>query len=337
MVAFLLGAVIVTAAVFAFLNGFRDASAAVALSVRTRALTPSIAVLLASLFNCLGALVSVAFVAIFADKLFTNFPTGQMGLILLLAAVISACLWGIYMWWCGFPSSSTQALISGLVGASLGSAILGHQTLQSINFTMWSLVLLPLLISPVVAFVLGFLAVYPATWAARNTAPHRVNRRAQQMQSVAGAVVAFGHGLQDGQRTTAVVLLALLAAGSIGADEVPLWVPIFTAVLLALGTAFGGWRISYTLGHRLVRVDPLRGSVAQMLGAALLFIGAIVLHMPLSTTHAITAAVVGAGANQRFAAINGKVLAKIAGTWILTPIACVALGAVFFLALSPLA
>lgn len=336
MIAFLLGAVIVSAAVFAFLNGFRDASAAVALSVRTRALTANVAVLLAALFNCLGALASVALTTIFAEKLF-NVPNGTDGLILLLAALISASLWGIYLWWRGFPSSSTHALISSLVGASLGSVVIGHRPLDGINVTMFTLVVLPLLISPLIAFVLGFVAVYPTSWAARNMAPNRVNRRARQLQSVAGAAVAFGHGLQDGQRTTAVVLFALVAAGSIGAGELPMWVPIFTAVLLALGTLFGGWRISYTLGHRLVRVDPMRGSVAQMLSAGLLFIGAMVLHMPLSTTHAVTAAIAGAGANQRFAATNGRVLIHIARAWIATPVVCLALGAVFFLALSPLA
>ncbi|AIY02129.1 hypothetical protein ART_2530 [Arthrobacter sp. PAMC 25486] len=336
MVAFLLGAVLVTAAVFAFLNGFRDASSAVALSVRTRALTPSIAVLLAALFNCLGALASVALTAAFAEKLFTV-PPGKNGLILLLASLIGACLWGIYLWWRGYPSSSTHALISALVGASLGSAMMGQSPLEGINTTMLTLVLLPLLVSPIVAFVLGFAAVYPTSWAARNTAPNSVNRRTRQLQSVAGAAVAFGHGLQDGQRTTAVVLFALIAAGTIGAGEIPLWVPIFTAVMLTAGTLWGGWRISYTLGHRLVRIDPMRGFVAQLVGAALLFFGAFGLHMPLSTTHTVTAATVGAGANQRFSSTNGRVLIRIAGAWVVTPVVCVALGALFFLALSPLA
>lgn len=335
MVAFLLGAVIVSAAVFAFLNGFRDASSAVALSVRTRALSPSIAVLLAALFNLVGALASAMLAATFADKLFTV-PAGRNGLILLLAALISACLWGIYLWWRGIPSSSTHALISSLVGASLGSAMLGQSPLEGINTTMLTLVLMPLLVSPVVAFVLGFAAVYPTSWAVRNSPPNRVNRRTRQLQAVAGAAVAFGHGLQDGQRTTAVVLFALVAAGSIGMGDMPLWVPIFTAVLLAAGTLFGGWRISYTMGHRLVRIDPMRGFVAQLVGAGLLFVGALGLHMPLSTTHTVTAATVGAGENQRFSATNGRELAKIAVAWIATPVACAALGTLFFLALSPL-
>ena len=336
MVLFLLGAVIVMAAIFAFLNGFRDASAAVALSVRTRALTPTIAVLLAGFFNLVGALLSVGLTAAFADRLFTVQP-GSNGLILLLAALLGASLWGVYLWWRGYPASSTHALISALVGASLGSALIGRSPLEGIDAALLTLVLLPLLVSPVVAFILGFAAVYPTAWAARNTAPNQVNRRARQLQSVAGAAVAFGHGLQDGQRTTAVVLFALVAAGVAGVGEIPVWVPIFTAVLLTAGTLFGGWRISYTLAHRLVRVDPMRGTVAQMISAGLLFIGAIGLHLPLSTTHTVTAAIAGSGSNQRFADTNVWLALRVVGAWLATPVVCALLGAVFFLALSPLA
>lgn len=335
MVGFLLGAVIVGAAGFAFLNGFRDASSAVALSVRTRALTPTIAVILAGVFNCLGALASVWMASVFADRLFTVQP-GRNGLLLLLAALVSACLWGIYQWWRGYPSSSTHALIGGLVGASLGSAVLGHHALDGINSAFLTLVLLPLLISPVLAYVISFLAVPPTVWAARNTTPGLVNRRTRQLQSVAGAAVAFGHGLQDGQRTTVVLLFALIAAGTIGDGDIPIWVPLFTAAFLTLGTLLGGWRVSYTLGQRLVRIDPIRGFVAQSVAAGLLFIGAIAFAMPLSTTHTVTSAIAGAGQNQRFAVTNGRILKRIVWAWIATPIACAALGLLFALALSPL-
>lgn len=336
MILVLLVAVIAGAAVFAFLNGFRDASTAVALAVRTRALTPSMAVLLAGLFNCIGVLASVALTATFADKLF-SVPPGRNGLVVLLAAVVGASLWGVYLWWRGYPASSTQALISSLVGASLGSAALGNPLLEGIGNTVIVLVLLPLFLSPVVAFVLSFLVVLPVSWAVRNTSPEKVNRRTRQLQSVAGASVAFGHGLQDGQRTTAVVLFALIAAGLTGVGEVPLWVPIFTAACLTLGTVLGGWRISYTMGSRIVRMDPMRGFVAQMVGAGLLFFGAIGLHLPLSTTHTVTAAIVGAGANQRFPGVNGRVLLRIGAAWLATPVAAFALGGLFYLALSPLA
>ena len=336
MLTALLVAVLLCAAIFAFLNGFRDASSAVALSVRTRALTPTIAVLLAGLFNFLGALLSVEIAEALRDRLFTV-PSGNDGLILLLAALASACLWGVYQWWRGYPSSSTHALIGGLVGASLASAFIGRPPLQGIDSTLLALVVLPLLLSPVLAYVLSFAAVYPAVWTARNTAPHQVNRRTRQIQSVTSAAVAFGHGLQDGQRTTTVVLLALLAAGLSSGYEAPLWVTLFTAVMLTAGTLLGGWRISYTLGHRLVRVDPMRGFVAQMVSAVLLFVGAIGLNLPLSTTHTVTAATVGAGQNQQFSVTNGRLLMRVVGAWVATPIASALLGGVFLLALAPLA
>ncbi|WP_125611821.1 inorganic phosphate transporter [Specibacter cremeus] len=336
MVVLLLVVVLLGAAIFAFLNGFRDVSSAVALSVRTRALTPTIAVLLAAVCNLAGALLSVGFVQAFAGRLFTV-PAGRDGLILLLAALASACLWGVYQWWRGYPSSSTHALISALLGASLGSSLIGRHGLEGIDSTLLTLVVLPLLLSPLVAFALSFLAVYPALWAARNTAPHEVNRRTRQIQSVTSAAVAFGHGLQDGQRTTTVVLLALVAAGAAGVGEVPGWVPVFTAVLLAAGTLCGGWRISYTLGHRLVRIDPMRGFVAQLVGAVLLFVGALGLSLPLSTTHTVTAAAAGAGANQRFSVTNGPLMLRIVGAWVATIVVCALAGGAFYLALSPLA
>lgn len=335
MIGFLLGAVIVGSACFAFLNGFRDVSTAVALSVRTRALTPTIAVILAGAFNFIGALISVGLASAFSEKLF-DVPLGAEGLLMLLAALTAACLWGLYQWRRGYPSSSTHALIGGLMGTSIAASMLGMHQLQGISTAALLLVVLPLLISPALAYLLGFLAVFPTIAAVKNLPPSTVNRRARQFQAVAGAAVAFGHGLQDGQRTTAVLLFALVAAGAVGQDVIPLWVPVFTAVFLTLGTLLGGWRISYTLGQRLVRIDPMRGFVAQSVAALLLFVGSFGLAIPLSTTHTVTAAVSGAGQNQRFAVTSVPLMGHILLAWIATPVACALLGGVFFLALSPL-
>ena len=335
MAGFLLVAVCLLAAAFAFLNGFRDVSSAVAVAVRTRSLTPTVAVVLAGLFNLVGALLSVSFTVALGRELFT-LPPGGPGLALLAAGLAAACIWGLYQWWRGYPSSSTHALIGGIAGAAAGSFLKGGPQLVGLDSTLLWLVLLPLLISPVLAFGLSFLTVYPAVWTARHSQPNFVNRRFRRGQSVASAAVAFGHGLQDGQRTTTVILLALGAAGLRTGPDIPLWVPILTALLLAAGTLAGGWRISHTLGSRLVRIDPMRGMVAQLVSSALLFLGAIALHLPLSTTHTVTAAIVGAGTNQRIAATNGRLWLRILGAWIATPIACAVLGAILFLAVSPL-
>ncbi|WP_427016141.1 anion permease [Pseudarthrobacter sp. P1] len=326
---------LVLAAAFAFLNGFRDVSTAVAVAVRTRALTPTVAVLLAGLFNVLGALLSVGFAAAMRERL-VSLPSGEDGLGLLTASLASACLWGVYQWWRGYPSSSTHALIGSLAGASLASTLVGETPLQGMDGTVLALVVLPLLISPVIAFALSFVTVYPAVWAVRYSQPNYVNLRVRRLQSVAAAAVAFGHGLQDGARTAAVVLLALAAAGLAGGTgAVPGWVPVFTAVFLGAGTLAGGWRISYTLGSRLARVDPMRGLVAQLVSSVLLFIGAIALHLPLSTTHTVTSSIVGSGLNQRFTVTNTPLMLRILGAWVMTPVATALLGAILYLAISP--
>ena len=195
---------------------------------------------------------------------------------------------------------------------------------------------LPLLLSPLIAFAGAYLLVWPATWAARYTPPNVVNSRARSAQSIAGGAVAFAHGLQDGQRTSAVLILALLASGLSDGGELPVWVALFTAVLLTAGTLAGGWRISYTMGYRLIRMDPLRGSVAQLFSSAILLVGAIGLQWPISTTHTVTSAVLGSGSNQRFPATNRKVVIRVLAFWVLTPLVTAAVAFVLALSMSPL-
>ncbi|MFI5085532.1 MAG: inorganic phosphate transporter [Actinomycetales bacterium] len=331
----LLALVLVATAAFAFLNGLRDASAAVALPVRTRSLTPSVAVVLAAVFNFIGVMLSLGLSVAIADRVFAV-PAGTAGLGLLAAGTAAACGWGVYQWWRGYPSSSTHALIGGIAGAALGSALKGHAPPDGAAPSLLPLLVLPLLISPVAALLLAYGAVFPAMWAARYSQPSRVHRRIRYAQSVAAAAVALGHGLQDGPRTTVVVVLALGAAGLNNDGGVPPWVLLFSAVLLTSGTLAGGWRISHTLGTRLVRLDPMRGIVAQLTSGVLLFIGAIGLQLPFSTTHTMTSAIVGAGFNQRSSRINPRLWITILGAWIATPVASAVLGLLLYLAISPL-
>jgi inorganic phosphate transporter, PiT family len=328
------GLVVLLSAAFAFLNGFRDASTSVALAVRTRALTPSVAVLLAAFFNFLGALVSAG-LAVAISRAWISLPPGPEGLSILVAGLASACAWGILLWWRGIPASSTHALVGGLAGAGLASLAVGGTGVGGADQSLLFQVVLPLVLTPLVAYSGAFLLVYPATWAARYTQPNVVNHRFRRSQAIAAGAVAFGHGLQDGQRVSAVLLLALLAAGYSDGGTIPLWVMLLTAVMIAVGTLFGGWRISHTIGYRITRVDPLRGSVAQIFSAVMLFVGAIGLHWPLSTTHTVTSAVLGAGENQNFAVTNRRLVIHIVGLWVLTPAATAALAFVLALALTP--
>lgn len=331
----LLGAVIVTAGVFAFLNGFHDVSNSVATAVRTRALTPTVAVLLAALFNLVGALLSTSLALFFTDA-GIGLPEGATGLGILMAALLAACLWGVLTWYRGKPSSSTHALLGGVIGAGGASQLTSGPAMSGAGETLLLQIVLPLLLSPVIAYVLAYLAVFPATWLLRHGSPARVNRGNRMAQSVLAGAFALGHGLQDGQRTMAVILLALVGSGYATGTDIPVWVQVFAAVLLTTGSLFGGWRITHTLGNRLVHMDPLRGMTAQGVSSAMLFIGAISLHLPLSSTHTMTSAIVGAGANQRFASVQRPRVVRILLVWLATAPATALVGAVFFLALSPL-
>jgi len=332
--AVIFGAVVLLAAAFAFLNGFRDASTSVALAVRNRALTPSVGVLLAAFFNFVGALLS-ALLAVAASQTWINLPSGGDGLTILVAGLASACAWGLLMWWRGIPASSTHALVGGLAGAGLASLAIGGPGVAGVDQSLLFQVVLPLVLSPLVAYSGSFLLVYPATWVARYTQPNVVNQRFRRGQAVAAGAVAFGHGLQDGQRVSAVLLLALLAAGY-SDGGIPIWVAALSAVMMTAGTLFGGWRISHTIGYKITRIDPLRGSVAQTFSALMLFVGAIGLHWPLSTTHTVTAGALGAGENQHFSVTNRKLVIRILWFWALTPLATCALAFVLALALSPI-
>ncbi|WP_457947683.1 inorganic phosphate transporter [Pseudarthrobacter sp. alpha12b] len=334
MAAVIFTAVVLLAAAFAFLNGFRDASTSVALAVRNRALTPSVGVLLAAFFNFVGALLS-ALLAVAVSRTWINLPAGIDGLTILVAGLASACAWGLLMWWRGIPASSTHALVGGLAGAGLASLAIGGPGVAGVDQSLLFQVVLPLVLSPLVAYSGSFLLVYPATWVARYTQPNVVNQRFRRGQAVAAGAVAFGHGLQDGQRVSAVLLLALLAAGY-SDGGIPTWVAALSAVMMTAGTLFGGWRISHTIGYKITRIDPLRGSVAQTFSALMLFVGAIGLHWPLSTTHTVTAGALGAGENQHFSVTNRKLVIRILWLWALTPLATCALAFVLALALSPI-
>lgn len=335
MLLILLTLVVVLAGGFAFINGFHDVSNSVATAVRTRALTPGIAVVLVAFFNLVGALLSTGLAVLFTDVWLT-LPVGTEGLGILLAGLLSACLWGILTWWRRTPSSSTHALIGGLIGSGGASVFLGGGAIAGSENVLWLQIILPLLLSPVIAFSLSYLVVYPATWLMRYSSPRTANTSNRMAQAVFAGAFALGHGLQDGQRTMAVILLGLVAAGYAAGSDMPLWVQLFAATLLAGGSLFGGWRISHTLADRLVRIDPLRGMSAQGVSSAMLFVGAIALHMPLSSTHTMASAIVGAGANQRFTTIRMREVLKVLLIWGTTAIATAVLGAVFFLALSPL-
>jgi PiT family inorganic phosphate transporter len=318
--------VVVVALAFDYTNGFHDAANAIATSVSTRALTPRLALTLAAVMNFVGALLGQEVAHTVSDTIAV--PTGNHGLIIVLAALLGAITWNLITWYFGLPSSSSHALIGGLGGAAMAAGATVHWQ------TIIDKVLIPMVISPVVGFIAAFLVMLTIMWIFRRRNPHKVQRGFRLLQTVSAAALALGHGLQDAQKTMGVILLAVIAAGYYPADQenLPIWIVISAASAISLGTYAGGWRIMRTLGRKIIALDPPRGFSAEAVGAAVLYTTAFVYHAPISTTHTITSAIMGAGATRRVSAVRWGVARSIVTAWIFTfPAAGAVAAVVYFL------
>jgi len=328
-------AVVLTLA-YAVLNGMRDASTAVAASVRTSALRPAIAVSLAAVFAFIGTMATSGLSVTLVQELNINVPSGVAGLKLLISGLIVAGIWGIYCWWRGLPISSTHALLSALAGGSGASAIMGDESTRNVWGLLLSSVIIPMVLASIIAYVLSYLLVFPATWFLRHNTSRSVNEGSKAGQAVAAGAVALGLGLQDGQRTGALLSLVLITGQMMNPGPLTVAIQLTAASALSFGVLLGGWRITYTLGRRLVHFDPLRGMIAQGVAAGMLFVGSLLVHLPLSTTQAVTSGIIGAGRNQSFESVAWRNVYRVVWHWLLTPVVCVLGGAIFTLAVRPL-
>ena len=312
-------AVVVVALAFDYTNGFHDAANAIATSISTRALTPRIALVLAAVMNFVGALLGQEVAKTVSDVITP--PDGSHGLVVVLAGLLGAITWNLITWYFGLPSSSSHALIGGLVGALLAALAAGADpSVVSVHWTtILDKVVIPMVVSPLVGFGLAFLVMLSFMWIFRRRNPHRVHRGFRLMQTVSAAALALGHGLQDAQKTMGVIFLALVTGGFYSADAgLPLWVIIAAAGAISAGTYSGGFRIMRTLGRRIIHLDPARGFSAESVGAAVLYTTAFAYHAPVSTTHIITSAIMGAGATKRASAVRWGVAKNILAAWVLT-------------------
>ena len=304
-------AVVVVALAFDYTNGFHDAANAIATSVSTRALTPRIALIVAAVMNFVGALLGQQVAHTVSDTIVP--PAGSHGLVVVMAGLIGAISWNLITWYFGLPSSSSHALIGGLVGAALAASAVVHWS------TILDKVVIPMVVSPLVGFALAFLVMLSIMWLFRRGNPHRISRGFRFMQTLSASALALGHGLQDAQKTMGVIFLALVTGGYYSADEsLPLWVIIAAASAISLGTYSGGWRIMRTLGRRIIHLDPPRGFSAEAVGASVLYTTAFAFQAPVSTTHIITSAIMGAGATKRRSAVRWGVATNILAAWVLT-------------------
>ncbi|MDO5048573.1 MAG: inorganic phosphate transporter [Actinomycetaceae bacterium] len=335
--------VIVIALGFDFTNGFHDAANAIATSVSTRALTPRVALGMAAVMNVVGALLGTEVAKTIGEGIIdisqftmSTEPVMQVhGLGIILAALIGAITWNLITWWFGLPSSSSHALIGGLVGAGLASAtdvLWGGIGMQ---------VIIPMFASPLVGFALAYFLMKFVLLLVRNLPYHKTMRKFRMAQTVSAAAMALGHGLQDAQKTMGIIVMALLAGGygethNIYVDgelTIPFWVKMAAALAISAGTYAGGWRIMRTLGRKVIELDPARGFVAESVAASVLYITAFVIHAPISTTHTITSAIMGVGATKRLSAVRWGVAGNIVIAWFLTLPAAAGVAALIYLLL----
>jgi inorganic phosphate transporter, PiT family len=308
--------VVAVALFFDFTNGFHDAANAIAISVSTRAVSPRLAVLGASVLNFAGAFVSLKVAATVAKGIV---DPGAVGLKVVLAGVTGAVVWNLLTWLLGLPTSSSHALIGGVAGAAV--AAVGFDVIQWHGLA--HRVLIPSLAAPFFGLLGAGLIMFGLLWLIRKRAPGRVNRVFRKLQLVSASFVAFAHGTNDAQKTMGVMTLALLAAHPGREFSVPTWVIVTAALAMAAGTYAGGWRIIRTLGQRIAKLEPPQGFAAEAATAGILWYTAHVGY-PVSTTHTISGSVLGAGATTRFSAVRWGVAGNIVIAWLLT-IPCAAL------------
>ena len=315
--------VVGTALAFDFTNGFHDTANAVATSISTRAMPPRTAVALAAVLNFVGAFLSLEVAATIASGIV---DAGLVTPQIVFAGLVGAIAWNLLTWYFGLPSSSSHALIGGVVGSMLAAegtkGVLGDGIVEK--------VVTPALVAPILAFVTAGLAILICYRIVGNRRPGAVNRGFRAGQIVTASLFSIAHGTNDAQKTMGIIFLALVANGSLSPDaDVPTWVIVSAASAIAAGTYVGGWRIIRTMGSRIIKMDPAQGFASQASGAAVI-LSASHVGFPLSTTHTISGAIMGAGAAKRVSAVRWGVAGNIVMAWVLTLPAAAAVGALTY-------
>ena len=328
--------VLLTALVFEYINGFHDAANAIATVVSTKVLTPRQAIALAAIFNLTGALMGTAVAkTIGAGIVDTHYVT----MTTIFAGLFGGIIWNLLTWWLGLPSSSSHALIGGLCGAAFATANGNWEVLVWAN-GLWPKVVLPMISSPLFGFFGGALLMFLLTMMIHRLTPRVVNGVFGKLQLVSAGFMAHSHGSNDAQKTMGIIALALFTGTKSGAFKdlpdwaaflrtpefvVDKWVVVTCALVMAAGTAAGGWRIIRTMGHKMVKLQPVHGFAAETTAAAIIHI-ASTLGIPISTTHAISTSIMGVGAVKRFGAVKWGIVERIVWAWVFTLPVCGVLG-----------
>ncbi|MEK4520479.1 inorganic phosphate transporter [Psychrobacillus sp. FSL W7-1457] len=315
--------VVFFALAFDFINGFHDTANAIATSVSTRALKPKVAVYMAAIMNFVGALTFTGVAKTITKDIVDPF-TLQNGSLIILAALLSAIIWNLVTWYYGIPSSSSHTLIGSIAGAAISAAGFGV-----LNYDGFTNILIALVVSPFLALAVGFLMMSLFKVIFKRGSLYGTNKRFRIFQIGTAALQSFTHGTNDAQKAMGIITMALIAAQWQATDDIQLWVRIAAATAMGLGTSIGGYKIIKTVGGKIMKIRPINGAAADLSSAMIIF-GATTIHLPVSTTHVISSAIMGVGAAQRVKGVKWGVAKKIVLTWIITlPISAVVAAIIF--------
>lgn len=318
-----IGLVIVLALAFDFINGFHDTANAIATCIATRSLSPRIAIIMSAFLNFVGAMVSTGVAKTIGGEIVTS--PQMVDSTVLIAALFAAIVWNLFTWKIGMPSSSSHALIGGVLGAVTISYGTG-----AINGNGVFMIVAGLIGSPVIAMFSGYVIMTLLFILFRNVGKSKVSYISLHIQNLSAAVMAFSHGSNDAQKCMGIITLALLSGGYIGELEVPFLVKIACAFAMCAGTSVGGWRIIRTVGNKIFRLEPVNGLAADI-NSALTIFTATFLHLPVSTTHVVTGSIMGVGWAKRFRAVHWNVAYSMVGAWVMTIPSTAAVGALVYI------
>ena len=317
--------IVIFALAFDFINGFHDTANSIATAVSTKALKPRHAILLASIMNFVGAMTFTGVAKAITKDIVDPF-TLHNGSVVILAALISAIAWNLITWYYGIPSSSSHAIIGSIAGAAIAAA-----GFNALNYTGFLKILQALIISPILAFVLGYIVYSIFKIIFKNNNLTKTNKGFRIFQIFTAALQSYSHGTNDAQKAMGIITMALIASGQLTSDDVPFWVQLACATAMGLGTSVGGWKIIKTVGGNIMKIRPVNGVAADLTGALIIF-GATYIHLPVSTTHVISSSIMGVGASHRLKGVKWGTAQRMLITWVITlPISATLAGIMYYI------
>ena len=320
-------AIVIFSLIFDFINGFHDTANAVATAVSTRALTPRTAIILASVMNFIGALTFTGVASTITKDIVDPFKL-ENGLVVVLAAIMAAIIWNLVTWFFGIPSSSSHALIGSIAGAAIAS----QGTFAVLHYQGFTKIIIVLLLSPVIAFCVGFIMYSIVKVVFKNANLTKANRNFRFFQIFTASLQSFSHGTNDAQKSMGIITLALIVANiQTGTSTEPqLWVKVACATAMGLGTAVGGWKIIKTVGGNIMKIRPANGAAADLSSALTIFVASS-LHFPLSTTHVVSSSILGVGSSNRIKGVKWNTAQRMIITWVITlPISAILAALIYF-------